>query len=103
LTLRWIAGFAEALREDHADKQSTDSLRLLQNIRMSVERMNPLIEALLQLARFSHSELKRQQVDLSAIVHRVAAELQQGHPTRQVEFGIAEGIAASGDERLLAL
>jgi hypothetical protein len=65
--------------------------------------MNALIEALLQLARFSHSELKRQQVDLSAIVHRVAAELQQGHPTRQVEFGIAEGITASGDERLLAL
>jgi len=101
--LRWIAGFTEALREDHADRQSAESLRLLQNIRMSVERMNALIEALLQLARFSHGELKRRPVDLSAIVHRVAAELQQGHPARQVDFVIAEGVVASGDEKLLGI
>lgn len=101
--LRWIAGFADALREDHADEQSTESLRLLQNIRVSVERMNALIEALLQLARFSHSELKRHPLDLTAIAHHIAAELQQGHPTRQVEFAIAEGITASGDEQLLRI
>ena len=101
--LRRIMGFTEALREDFADKQSAESLRLIQNIRASVERMNALIGALLELARFSGDELKRQSVDLSAVVHRIAGELQQNRPTRQVEFVIAEGITAKGDEQLLCI
>ncbi len=101
--LRRIMGFTEALREDYADKQSSESLRLIQNIRVSVERMNALIGALLELARFSRDELKRQSVDLSAVVHLIAAELQQNYPTRQVEFVIAEGITANGDDQLLRI
>jgi len=101
--LRRIMGFTEALREDYADEQRANSLQLIQNILVSVQRMNALIDALLQLARFSRSKLKRQAVDLSAIVHRIAAELQQSDPTRQVEFAIAEGITTNGDEQLLLI
>jgi PAS domain S-box-containing protein len=101
--LRRITGFAEALQENYTDEQSIDSLRLLQNIRVSVERMNALIDALLQLARFSGTELKRYPVDLSAIVHRICDELQQTDPTRRVDFVIAEGITASGDDQLLLI
>jgi hypothetical protein len=53
--------------------------------------MNALIGALLELARFSRDELKRQSVDLSAVVHLIAGELQQNRRTRQVEFVVAEG------------
>lgn len=101
--LRRISGFAEALRENYTDEQSTDSLRLLKNIRLSVERMNALVDALLQLARFTGNKLKRRPVDLSAIVHRICDELQQTDPTRRVDFVIAEGIAASGDDQLLPI
>jgi len=101
--LRRIMGFAQALREDDADKLSANSLQLIQSILVSVQRMNALIDALLQLARFSRSKLTRQAVDLSAIVYRIAAELQQSDPTRQVEFAIAEGITANGDEQLLLI
>jgi PAS domain S-box-containing protein len=101
--LRRIMGFTEALREDHSDKQSAESLQLIQSIRGSVERMNALIGALLELARFSRDEVKRQSVDLSALVHVIAAELQQLQPARQVEFVIAEGIMVEGDEQLLRI
>lgn len=96
-------GFTEALREDHADRQSAESLQLIQNIRVSVERMNAVIGALLELARLSRDEVNRQSVDLSAVVHLVAAELQQHHPDRQVEFVIAEGITVKGDDQLLRI
>ena len=99
--LRRIMGFTEAFREANADKQSAECLQLIENIRVSAERMNTLIGALLELTSLSHGELRRQSVDLSAVVHLIAAELQQNHPTRQVEFVIAEGITANGDGQLL--
>jgi light-regulated signal transduction histidine kinase (bacteriophytochrome) len=40
-------------------------------------------------------------VDLSALAHVVAAELQHRHPTRQVDWVIADGLTARGDPRLL--
>lgn len=101
--LRRIMGFTEALREDNAGKTSIESSRLIQNIRVSVERMNALIGALLELARFSRDKLKRQPVDLSAIMHGTTAELQQNYPGRKVEFAIAEGVTANGDYQLLRI
>jgi PAS domain S-box-containing protein len=98
--LRRIMGFTEFLRKDHAEKQS---LQLIQNIRVSVDRMNAIIDALLELARFSRDKLERQSVDMSAVVHRISTELKQNHPTRQVEFIIAEGITAQGDDQLLSI
>jgi light-regulated signal transduction histidine kinase (bacteriophytochrome) len=65
--------------------------------------MTTLIDALLQLARVTRSKLKRQPVDLSAAVHRIAAELKQSDPARTVEFVIADGVTTSGDEALLLI
>jgi len=99
--LRHIDGFVEVLRESYADKLDAEALRLIHNIRAATQRMNALIEGLLALARFSRDELHRQSVDLSAHAHRIAAELQQTDGTRKVEFVIAEGVTAIGDDRML--
>jgi PAS domain S-box-containing protein len=101
--LRRIAGFAEALREDAADKLSADNLRLIQNIRASVDRMNALIDALLQLARLSSGGIKPHFVNLSALVHGIAEELRQTQPSRQVSFSVADNITCVGDEQLLRI
>jgi len=99
--LRHIDGFVEALREDYSDKLDAEGLQLIQKIGAATQRMKALIDGLLALARFSRKELDRQLVDLSALVHLVAAELQQSNPTRQVEYVIAAGIATNGDPLLL--
>jgi PAS domain S-box-containing protein len=101
--LRRVIGFTEALKEDDCNKQSADSLRLIQRIRDSVSRMNALIDALLELARFSRVELARHAVNMSATVQTIAAELQQNDPARQVEFTIGESILAFGDDQLLRI
>lgn len=101
--LRRIDGFAETLQEDHAEKQTAETLRLIHSIRASVDRMNALIEALLKLARFSHGGINRNPIDLSAIARGIAANLQEGDPARRVKFSIAEGVKAMGDGQLLTI
>jgi light-regulated signal transduction histidine kinase (bacteriophytochrome) len=100
--LRRIMGFTNVLEEDQVDKQTDANLQTIRSIRVSVDRMNDLISALLELARFSRERIKRQSVDLSAMVHAIAAELQN-HPDRQVEFTIADGVLVQGDEQFLRI
>jgi len=64
-------------------------------------RMNRLIEALLNFSRMGHLEPHRESVDLSLLAREVAGSLQQTSPERQVEFRIADGLAANGDAVLL--
>ena len=64
-------------------------------------RMNRLIEALLNFSRMGHLEPHRESVDLSLLAREVAASLQRTGPERQVEFRIADGLAANGDASLL--
>jgi len=101
--LRRIAGFADILQEENAHNLSEETQRLIENIRVSVDHMNELINALFELARFSRGELKRQPVDLSSMVHVIAAELQESNPARQVEFDVAEGITGNCDGPFLRI
>ncbi|MHB0896206.1 MAG: sensor histidine kinase [Spirochaetales bacterium] len=99
--LRRIMAFTEALKADIASTQSIESNDLITKIRVSAERMNSLIAALLDLARLSRQPLERQSVDLSAIAHSIANELRQTQPKRQVVFSIAEDIYARCDAPLI--
>ncbi len=99
--LRWIGGFAQALEEGHASQLDAEGRHFIQKIRDSTEHMGTLLDALIELARFSRTDLRRTAVDLTATVRRVAAELRQDDPEREVELVVAEGIIANGDPRLL--
>jgi PAS domain S-box-containing protein len=99
--LRRIAGFTKTLEEDHAGKLDHEGHQSLQKIRASTEHMSALLDALMEVARFSRTELRREPVNLTALVHRVAVGLQQGNPDRKLEFVFGEGITANGDPRLL--
>ncbi|MFQ5862914.1 MAG: ATP-binding protein [Candidatus Brocadiales bacterium] len=99
--LRGIDGFSKALLEDYTDKLDPQGRDYLQRVRVASQRMGQLIEDLLNLSRITRSEMRHEEVNLSAIAKTVAAELQEMQPERQVEFVIAEGVVAQGDERLL--
>lgn len=94
-------GFSQALLEEYAgalDAQGTDYLR---RIRAASQRMAQLIDDLLELARLTRSEIRREPVDLSALARAVAVDLRKAQPERQVNFRIADGVIAEGDPRLL--
>jgi signal transduction histidine kinase len=99
--LRAMDGFSQALREDEGPRLSPDGMQLLDRMQAAATRMGQLIDDLLQLSRVTRAELKREPVDLSALVHAVADELRQREPGREVTFSLQPGLAAQGDVRLL--
>jgi signal transduction histidine kinase len=101
--LRSIDGFSRALVEDYGGKFDEEGRDFLERIRGATQRMAQLIDDLLKLSRVARMEANRETVDLSAIVADIAGRLRKNHPERLVQFVIAEGLAASGDERLLTV
>lgn len=101
--LRAIHGFAQALADDYAGQLDEEGRRLLDRISSAALRMAGLLDALAQLSRIAREDLRRQPVDLSALARSIAAELREREPARAVEFAIADGAVAEGDERLLRL
>jgi light-regulated signal transduction histidine kinase (bacteriophytochrome) len=99
--LRAIDGFAQALREDEAERLSPSSLQLLERLQAAATRMGQLIDDLLRLSRVTRAELRREPVDLSALAGSVANELRQREPGREVKLSIQPGLSARGDLRLL--
>jgi len=63
--------------------------------------MGQIIEDLLRLSRVAQYDMVPRTVNLSDLVHAVAADLQKGAPHRRVELVIAPGAVATGDGRLL--
>jgi PAS domain S-box-containing protein len=101
--LRRVNGFVTALETACGDELSPKGKQLILEIRVSTEHMTALIQALLKLASLGRSELQRQQTDLSSLAHIIAAQLQQGDPSRKVEVIIPEGILATGDAAMLRI
>ena len=101
--LRSIDGFSQLLLEDYAENLNTQGKDYLRRVRTATQRMAEIIDALLELSRVIRSELQLEQVDLSEIAKKIAIELQERQPERQVNFVITPGLIANGDARLLKL
>jgi PAS domain S-box-containing protein len=76
---------------------------LLNRIRGSVNRMEEMIQALLELAQVSRSSVSRERLDITALARQVLAALQEGDPARFVDVSVADGIVMEGDRRLVRL
>jgi len=97
--LRAVDGFAQALEERGAG-QDRESGELLGRIRGAARRMDQLIDDLLRLSRAGRGELRRQEVDLSALAEEIAAALREREPARAVEWEVQPGVRAQADPRL---
>ena len=101
--LRAIDGFSKALLEDCLDRLDADGQDCLKRVRAASQRMGELIDDLLTLSRVTRAEVRRTQVDLSAIAAKIVGQLRQLHPERQVEFVLTPGLSAEGDPNLLSV
>ncbi len=98
-----INGYCQAIRELCGDKLEVKCKEYLQEIYDGTWRMNQLIDALLNFSRVGQVELRREKVDLSAMAHEVAAELELAEPGRRVTFLIPDGVGTDGDAALLRM
>jgi PAS domain S-box-containing protein len=70
-------------------------------IRRASGRIGAMLADLLKLAREGQSELRRVEVDLSAICRDVVADLRKTSPERRVKVSIADDLRCLGDPGLL--
>ena len=108
--LRVVDGFATIVLEDYGDRgKSLDDLGRdhLRRIVAASQRMNSMIDTLLNLSRMTSRELTSERVDLSQIARELADDLRDDlrirEPARAIEFVVAQGLRADGDPTLLRL
>jgi signal transduction histidine kinase len=98
--LRTISGFGDALAEECGDRLGEEGRKHLDRMLAGAKRMGELIDGMLSLGRVMNTELRRVEVDLTAVSHEAARELLE-HESRQPELVIEPGLRALGDPTLL--
>jgi signal transduction histidine kinase len=101
--LRAIDGFSKALLSGYGSQLDEQGRHYLDRVRAGTQRMARLIDDLLGLARVSRRELVRQEVNLSEIADRVAAELATRPPSREVRVRVEADLTAEADPHLLTI
>ena len=101
--LRHIDGFSQALLEDYTDKLDDVGKSYLREVRGASQEMAQLIDDVLQLARVTRSEMRREVVNLSDLARAITAELKKREPERKVILHLTEELATRGDKRLLRI
>jgi PAS domain S-box-containing protein len=99
--LRHINGFSQALLEDCEERLDETGKGYLREVRGASREMAQLIDDVLQLARITRSEMKREEINLSELARSVIAELKKANGRQGVSVKIEEGLVTRGDKRLL--
>lgn len=99
--LRSIDGFSQALLEDYAERLDAQGRDYLGRVRLAAQRMGHLIDDLLKLARVTRAEIVMRPVDVTALAVEAGAVVAARHPEHKVDFVVAPGLIAEGDEALL--
>lgn len=100
--LRAIRGFGSMLQDSFVDMPRDDQHRV-QQILKAAERMDRLIQDLLELSRASRAPLKRDCVNLSAMSTEIAGELAERTPNRDVQVVIQPKMVARCDAGLIRI
>ncbi|HEY0722746.1 MAG TPA: PAS domain S-box protein, partial [Pyrinomonadaceae bacterium] len=101
--LRHINGFSQALLEDYTDQLDDVGRGYLQEVRSASQEMAQLIDDVLQLARVTRAEMRREPVSLSELAQSIIEGLRKQDPQRSVLVQIEEGLMAHGDRRLFLI
>jgi light-regulated signal transduction histidine kinase (bacteriophytochrome) len=101
--VRAIDGFSQILQERYSTTLDETGAHYLTRIRAGTQRMNQLINALLNLSRVNRQELSLKRVNLSQIANRIVDELRQFEPGRAITVQIAQNLVVEGDAPLLRL
>ena len=99
--LRAVSGFSRIVLEDCGPQLPEEGRQNLEAICEGAQRMDVLIDDLLDFARLSRLPLEKQAVDTGQLVRDVLAELNHEYGPRQLEIRLAELPACEADLGLL--
>lgn len=101
--LRAIQWFSRILLEQYSDNLDAKGQDYLARMQAASQKINQMVDDLLQVSRLSKAGMKMEDVDLSEIARGIADRLLKSAPERSVKFIVAESIRAYGDKPLLTL
>ncbi len=99
--LRAIDGFSRILLEEYNEKLDDKGQHYLDRIISGANSMGALIDDLLRLSRISRAILNEEAISLSSKAEKIAKELRNLDPDRNVTFKIEKNILAEGDRKLI--
>lgn len=99
--LRHIDGFVDLLAKQNGDRLDDRGRRYLKIITSAAHQMGNLIDDLLVFSRMGRAELRRQAVDLNALVHEAIASLQTDLAGRNVTWQLAALPPVQADAAML--
>jgi PAS domain S-box-containing protein len=100
--MRAVAGFADLLQQDHAERLDERGREYLARIRRAIDRAEVIINQLLQLARAGSLEIAPAWVDATPLAQEIAARLAQANPDTRTRVDIEDCGPVYADPRLLA-
>jgi two-component system sensor histidine kinase/response regulator len=101
--LRRIDAFGRALEETQGERLDDSGRHFLVRVREASQQMMQLIDDVLYLSRVTRTELREQEVDLSALLELLLDRMREAEPARAVEVKVRPGVVVRGDGQLLRI
>jgi two-component system, sensor histidine kinase and response regulator len=96
-------GLSRSLVEGYGGSLDDKAKDYLVRMRTASQRMTEAFDGLQSLFQLTSGEIRREPVDVSAMAADFCDELSAENPKRRVSIKIADGLAVSGDRRLVRI
>ncbi len=94
-------GLSERLIAKYGDRLDEEARDYIHRMRQASERMTSAFDGLQTLFQLTAGEVRREELDISALAAEVVAEVRASYPGRDAEVEITPEMLASGDPRLV--
>lgn len=99
--LRAITGYLNILKEDYSSALDNDGKNLIENVINNAQKMNVLIDSLLQFSRMERKELGKKLVPMKQIAEEVFSNVREQEGNHPIEFTIEDLPDIEADEMLI--
>ena len=99
--LRILTTFSDFLLEEYRDKIDSTGKNYLERIRSNADKMNTLIDDMLDLSRISRQEVVRRDINMSSMAEEILNELDANAKDRTARTVIQKNVWAHADYRLI--
>ena len=96
-------GMSEKFLEKYSPQLDKTAVDNLERMRDASKRITSVFDGLQMLFQLTSGEIKRAEVDVSALAATSVEELRAEHPEQKVDVEIAPGVTVNGDKRLVRI
>ena len=96
-----MSSLSQRMLKHYEGKLDHKGEEYLHHLQTAGRQMIELVEDLLEFSRIGKGTVKFEKLDLSSMAEEIGEDLRKAWPDRKIHLGIAEGMTAQGDKRLI--